>query len=149
MAPLAAAELLSGSPDNKVVRDARTSVAAAVSTEDAATGAGKKLADGLNKPEVTSRAYEDVKQLATMIIQVRSSFGIISTALTIWDFVGLKDSSGNKVVLGPKWNSLTNVSGHIYTKEVGANVQDGFAEVRGCAKGEHPSCAHGIDHVEE
>lgn len=73
------------------------------------TRVGTALSASLASPEVTKRAYEDVQALARTIQQARGSFALVSTALTWWDIVGLRDPQGHPVVLGAKWRDLINV----------------------------------------
>ncbi|KZT05996.1 uncharacterized protein LAESUDRAFT_726569 [Laetiporus sulphureus 93-53] len=71
----------------------------------------KKAGDAFNavlgNPEVTKRAYEEIKTLANTIRTVRGSFQTISIALGTFDFFRFRDENGRVVQLGGKWKELS------------------------------------------
>lgn len=112
MSILTTAELLS--PPAAVAQEAQARVSALKRDDAANTRVGINFSASLDSPEVKKKAYEDVKEIASRVIDIRGSFTMVSGILTLWDFWGMKDAQGQAVILGPKWKALFDVRPGIF-----------------------------------
>lgn len=85
-------------------------VNAALRTEAKQENAADAFTTSLNSEVVKKRAYDDVKELAKTIREIRTRFSTINLSLLGFDNEKFKDENGKVLQLGGEWKKRIDVS---------------------------------------